>query len=242
MPKPGKHKVYVAIAKGNKLLSGLWRIWSHKQDVYVAIRSLGGTFKTSLHLAGAPNRAFRSAFVTEAQSARFRGPGDRVVRAWQRPSAQVPGGVLLCQIIFPDSTLASYLPKYEVPDGLVRLSPPPERHATYVSIVQTELGIATKGPQFADRPTDVLASWPLPDGSTLWVVVHNARMTESSMGVIERARTDMRERVTAQQLEDSPGAPASELRAFFELNSPDGVARMLDISAEFLRRSAGTPT
>jgi hypothetical protein len=234
--RPKKNAASVAIGDDHGLWSGVWRIWSHKHDVYVAVRSLVGEFKTSLHLAGDPGRAFRSGFVTEAQSAHFRGPGDRVVSATERPSEQVPGGLLICQIIFPDSGLESYSPTYELPKALRRVSRPPNGHVVYVSVVLTAQSVITDGPRFADRPTQVLFSWRLVDGRTLWIVAHDAAMTEENVGVVEAARKAVPASLDPRQLQASADPPPGALRAFLELNSTDGVKRMIDISAAFLRR------
>ncbi len=215
------------------LLSSIWRIWSSGNDVYIAVRSLGGIFKTSLHASG----QYRHAFVNTSEAERFLPPGrDRAVVKWTRPDQQVPGGTLLFQVVIPEPGLASYLPHYALPRDLTRLARPPVNHVIYVSVVETESGTTTEGPKFADQPTEVIASWKADTGTTLWVVAHQARLTEENIAVLVQAREAMRLNISKAILQDRNDATPSELRSFLLLNSPDGVGRVLDISAEFLRR------
>jgi hypothetical protein len=215
------------------LLSSIWRIWSSGNDVYIAVRSLGGIFKTSLHASG----QYRHAFVNTSEAERFLPPGrDRAVLKWTRPDQQVPSGTLLFQVVIPESGLASYLPHYEIPKDLTRLAQPPVNHVTYVSVVETEAGVNTEGPKFADQPTDVIASWAADTGTRLWTVAHQAPLTEENIAVLAQARAAMRLKWNKDILRDRKDEPPSELRSFLLLKSPDGVGRVLDISAEFLRR------
>jgi len=57
----------------------------------------------------------------------------------------------------------------------------------YVSVVETEAGVNTEGPKFADQPTGVIASWEADTGSTLWIVAHEAPLTKENIAVLVNA-------------------------------------------------------
>jgi hypothetical protein len=131
----------------------------------------------------------RHAFATDEAAQRFLQPGrDRATVKWERPNPQVPGGTLLLQIIFPEPGLGAYLTHYELPAGLVWLKPPPEDYVLYVSIVETAAGVVTDGPRFAGRPTLTLSSWPTSSETTVWVVAHDAPLTQDNFRALEDAR------------------------------------------------------
>ncbi|MEU0872611.1 hypothetical protein [Nocardia brasiliensis] len=66
--------------------SGVWRIWSdaksNKSDVYVAIRTLAGYQKWSLHETG----DWRFQWVTEARAEEFTASSDRIIDRWEQPA------------------------------------------------------------------------------------------------------------------------------------------------------------
>ena len=208
-----------------QLLSSVWRIWLHGDDVYVAVRSLAGSFKTSLHRSG----KFRHAFVTDSEAERFRGVGkDRAVHKWSRPAEQIPGGTLLFQIVIPEPGLHLYSAAYKIPAGLVQIDKPPKNHVTYVSTVETDKAVVTTGPVFADQPTRVLASWRTRDDRTIWIVSHAAMLTEDNLRTLDQIRVLLKHRNVTEKVK-APSSYAGEVRGFFLMKSPDGVGRVLDL-------------
>jgi hypothetical protein len=227
----------IAVVDDDRLLSSVWRVWSNGDDVYVAVRSVAGEFKTSLHASG----KFRHAFVTDAASARLRGPDkDRATSKWTRQAEQVPGGTLLMQIIIPGAGLGGYLPKYDFPAELVPLEPCGEDGVIYVSIVQTAPGVQTEGPTFP-APTKALSSWQLPSGSTIWVTAHAAKLLPGNREALNQIKQFARSKAEPTVLVDREGEPPSELRGFVILRASDGVGQVMDLSMEFLR-DAASPT
>lgn len=234
MSKNGQVVRVGVVNNDGRLCSSIWRIWMHRFDLYVAVRSLSGRFKTSLHKSG----KFRHAFVTEEESEKFRGAGgDRAVHKWDRPSEQIAGGTLLFQVIIPEAGLAVYRPTYKLPKGLISLSRPFRDHVIYISAVETAAGVTTAGPRFADRPTTVLASWPIPDGRTLWLVSHDAIITNENLQVLRHIEELLEQSAQVGKLKEALDNDASELRGFFLMNSADGVGRVLDLSVDFHRPS-----
>src|SRR5436309_6742905 len=88
----------VAVLENCKPLSGIWRIWRRNNDVYVAPRSVAGSFKVSLHESG----KFRFRFTSDEKASKFLKEGqDRAVFKWPRPTHDAPI-VILLQILFPE--------------------------------------------------------------------------------------------------------------------------------------------
>jgi len=229
---------FAVVDDASRPLSSIWRVWLHGDDIYAAVRSLAGEFKTSLHVSGRS----RHAFATDEAAQRFLQPGrDRATSRWHRPDPQVPGGTLLLQIIFPEPALGASLSRYELPSGLVRLQPPPKNHVIYVSIVATAAGVKTEGPRFADRPTHTLASWRTPSDTTVWVVAHDALLTEDNLTALDNARRLATAVVDQAILPPRSDEQPSELRGFFILKTSDGVGRIIDHSMEFVRWSGASP-
>jgi hypothetical protein len=225
---------FAVVDDSGRLLSSVWRVWSHGSHVYAAVRGLTGQFKTSLHAGGRS----RHAFVTDAAAERFREPGlDRAVLKWHRPDAQVPGATLLLQILMPEPGLAAYLPRYELPPTLIRLSRPPTNHVIYVSVVETARAVSTEGPRFANHPTAVLTSWRTSDGTVIWIVTHDAPLTEGNLSQLSHIEQLVTAAVDPAVLDDAPGGPPSELRGFLLLDATDGVGRVIDLSMEFVRHA-----
>jgi hypothetical protein len=113
----------VAVLDDNgDLRSAIWRVWSWKNDIYVAARSLASEIKTSIHSSG---RA-RHAFVSPEKASHWRPPGvDRTLDKWrlQPITANCPIRLLL-QIVIPEPDG----PTDRMPEGrepLWRIQPPP---------------------------------------------------------------------------------------------------------------------
>lgn len=233
-----KQVIRLGVLDGQVALSSVWRIWRSKRDIYVAIRSIAGRFKTSLHGSG----LFRHAFVSTDEAARFRAPGlDRAVVKWTRGSNQVPGGTLLFQIIIPGLGLEGRVFNYPPPSNLVTLDRPGPDQSLYVSVVETSPGAVTSGPRMADQPTRTLARWQTEEGSVVWAVSHMSCLLEGCrlyiQQVHDRARLAMRsgDRFAIHDASGDEHEP-SELRGFVLLRPSDNVGQILDLNFEFLRR------
>ena len=223
---------FAVVDDGGHLLSSVWRVWTHNRHIYAAVRNLAGEFKTSLHTSGLS----RHAFVTQEAAQPFLGPGrDRATLKWRRPDPQVPGGTLLLQIIIPEPGLAPSFPGYKIPRALIQLRPPPTNHVIYVSVVETAADVLTQGPRFADRPTQTLVSQRMPEGTTLWVVAHDAALSEDNLKQLDNAKQLAAMAIDPTLLPAKSGDQPSHLRGFFVLAPGDGVGRLIDLSMEFVR-------
>jgi hypothetical protein len=86
--------------------SSVWRAWvsPRRSDVYIAVRSIAGKFKASLHESG----VWRAGFTTQFSSKPggfVLPPGDRAQEKWRRPEEFAPGLTMAFQIVVPESEL-----------------------------------------------------------------------------------------------------------------------------------------
>lgn len=93
-----------AFVKSDGSYSSIWRIWSNKNDIYVAARSIAGDIKISLHESGECHTAFTTQFMKLKESdhpvrAQIRG-SRRKIRKWIRQPIQT-GLFRLFEIIIP---------------------------------------------------------------------------------------------------------------------------------------------
>jgi hypothetical protein len=223
--------VRIGIAEDRKVLSAVWRIWLHGSDLYIASRNIAHTFKTSLHATG----KFRHAFVSDVASQKFRPAGtDRAVSKWDRPAPQAVGGTLLFQVLIPASELRPACHDQPMTPDVVWLPRAPTGAVTYISVL--ELVADASPPQFRGVATTThLASWPTDMESTVWVTAFVAPITAEQAREIDRLRTGLRKQTAGLDLNDQPGEPRSHLRSFGIFRSLDGIGRLVDIDAEFLR-------
>lgn len=117
--------------------SFVWRVWSHKDELYVAPRSLAGEIKTSLHSGGRSRHAF-----TSESSSRFVPDGDRAWFKWNEPSEFVRGARLVLEVVIPSDELTTPAmePSAEEKARIVLVDPAPSGEATILSLVITEPG------------------------------------------------------------------------------------------------------
>jgi hypothetical protein len=90
--------------------SAVWRLWAAdptasgaKSDIYLASRSIGATFKTSLHESG----RWRVGYTRESnlQGVDVVSGGDRKLAEWSRPKEMSPGVTLAYLLVVPSSEL-----------------------------------------------------------------------------------------------------------------------------------------
>ena len=74
-----KREIRFAVGERGDQLSPVWKIWNRKDDVYLTARMSGAFFKISLHRSGVWTVAATQESGIEAK------PGNRRMKAWQRP-------------------------------------------------------------------------------------------------------------------------------------------------------------
>jgi hypothetical protein len=164
-----RRAVRVAVGHDFGRRSNVWRIWTARDEIYVAARSVAGEIKTSLHSSG----LFRHAFTSEAKS-QFVPDGDRAWFKWNEPASSAQGSRLILEIVIPTDELTEPTkePPAEDKAKIVLLDPAPGGEMTVISLVITPPGLEVHGfpaPEM-NPPAALIASWPLPTRGTLWVV------------------------------------------------------------------------
>ena len=102
MPKKKATRFVVGSPQG--LTSSVWRVWTHKNDVYFQAESLGGALKVSLHESGRWQMSFTTEFVKKMQ-AKGQWPAiSRHMSRWLRPT-EISSVTLAFRIIIPTSEL-----------------------------------------------------------------------------------------------------------------------------------------
>jgi hypothetical protein len=121
-------------------------------------------------------------------------------------------------------------------ENVVKLSRPDKDHVINVNIVETTPGASVDGPKFEGiGPTRVLASWTMPNGNTLWVTAHVSELGKFNAENLQRNEVLVKRLIDPAIIKrDKTGAP-SVLRMLVVLSADDGVGKVLDLCAEFLR-------
>lgn len=102
--------------------SSVWRVWSWRNDVYVAWDGFGGTEKISFHAA---NGLCRKAFTREHGAPD--GKLDRATASWHRKATPGPGsgrGTCVLEICFPTDYLSSALEPVRKQVTWLKAAPP----------------------------------------------------------------------------------------------------------------------
>lgn len=159
------------IAAPDGRCSDVWRVWTVKNDVYVAPRTKGGEFKISLHKSGKWRLAFTSDY---AEKMRRLGTwrSERCVEPLDRPVPHALGLTRAVRLYFPDSELRPLVGSRDV--GNVVEIPAASKNSTRV----VDVLFTTRESRFtkSDPPlggslgAKPLVSRPLPNEETLWVV------------------------------------------------------------------------
>jgi hypothetical protein len=164
-----KGAVRVAVGQDFGKRSNVWRIWTTRDEIYVAARSLAGEIKTSLHSSG----LFRHAFTSQSTS-QFVPDGDRAWFKWNEPATSPQGARLILEIVIPTDELTAPTAEPPATDKakIVLLDPAPAGEMTVISSLITDPGVEVHRfpvPE-TNPPAALIAAWPLLTRGTLWVV------------------------------------------------------------------------
>jgi hypothetical protein len=235
----GKHQVVrVAVGFPDGPRSSVWRIWapppaSGKSDVYVAVRSLAGVFKASLHESGVYRSAFTSAFETELGGESHLPKGTRLIDRWPRPSHPGHGTTLAFQILIPTTDLRPMTLLPEDFDQIQWIPTPKDNEIIEIAIVLTAPGVFHSGwPGSRSMGTQLIGSLLLASGETAWVVHRvaadaEAYFTSDLPGLKNRARTNPPTWGSAPTDWTDP-----RMRAIFFLRRSDGGRAFVDAAID----------
>jgi hypothetical protein len=163
--------------------SSVWRLWTHKNEVYISAWALASDVKISLHSSG----IWRDAFTEEhvAKGSPFVAPGrDRAIDKWERPAEFVPGAIKAFVIVIPSSEVTT--PRHPKANSAFRqklggkavvwVPAAPEGYATHFTVLFTrpEATAATLPGWPGQNAVGTRFIWrtELPNGQSVWVVSH----------------------------------------------------------------------
>jgi hypothetical protein len=194
--------------------SSIWRIWTNKNDVYVAVRNVAGEQKFSLHKSG----RWRYAYTSQAAQKRLTEEQDRVLDKWDRPAANDGGLVAALAIEVRAEDVADVDPDDTKPGDVFWIPTPPAGH--YVSI---RISIVTPDTGYSvDVGGHLVAFLGLPD--TRGVAIAYAVLKQEP----ERwANVDSQRREALSRIELSSGIPALRM-AVFAFDEATGLRMVYD--------------
>jgi hypothetical protein len=170
--------------------SGVWRVWAGpgKSDVYMAIRTIAGINKISLHATGACNASLTSQAVKNDPALTERLGGSRHLDQWSRP---MHTGSLLSiplRIRFPESELRTRIGSEEPEKKVVWLPAPPSDHAVDVVCNFTGQVFESGKWPWQDEGGTLLTSAKLQNGEAFWLTALVYRAPQGLRSMIEQQR------------------------------------------------------
>jgi hypothetical protein len=171
MPSRRDNAFRFCVGTPNGPRSAVWRVWNPrgKNDVYVAVRALGGTAKVSLHADGQCNASLTQDFVR-----RHPGVGKRLTRGrhfyqWKRDTFLVRTAQLVMWVAIPASELRVTGHRKDDRD-VVWIPAPPSSASVNVGCVFSRPGFAPGHWPGSDNGARLLANVALPSGEWFHLV------------------------------------------------------------------------
>jgi len=212
----------------------VWRVWTYRSDVYIAARSAASDQKVSLHASGVWRSAFTEAHAQKENSLVGEGD-DRVLDRWNRPAEFAPGWTRAFMVVVP----AREVVPCDVPaksDEIVWIEPLPDGWATIFTVLFAAPGASgSDGRGFAtaegrEHHTEIVATLPLENGETVWVLAHAEEMTEAMDADVERVRAFVMEKAAAAMAKADADPDPHDFRAFGSGYGDDEVRFILDVA------------
>jgi hypothetical protein len=196
--------------------SSAWRVWGmHQGDLYVAVRSLGGVIKASLHRDGRSYLGFTSEYAATA-AARF-GRQGRHWGTWQLPVDRI---AVVFQILVPQRELRHFVGRDN--SKLIWLAPPPVGSIAVISI-------------FVAPPPIELAAETSPSANLVGIVRTQVRSAwvfcANSIDATLR-QTIAAEQAKLRRLPKPSGLKPGTRAVLWESRADDGCRRMLELASE----------
>jgi hypothetical protein len=170
-----KSKLIMRFSIGTEdgLRAGIWRVWTvhKKSDIYIAVRTIAGLYKVSLHETGQCNASMTSQAVLADPSLLQKQGGNRHLDRWQRPPPMKDLLSIPLRLRFPASELRPGVDHLPNDKAINWLPTPPEGHALDVLCIFTGSEFSGTRPWKGDE-TSLLASRRLPNGETFWLISH----------------------------------------------------------------------
>ena len=174
MAKSDEFAIRFAVGAKDGPRSGVWRAWSNlgQSDIYIAIRTIAGLNKVSLHPTGWCSASMTSQEARSNPAALQSQGGTRHLDKWQRPL--LTGNLLSIplRLRFPASELR---PGIDTPSRNTKISwlPSPHGgHAIDVLCIFTSSAYSVGEWPWKSDQGNLLASTRLPNGETFWLISH----------------------------------------------------------------------
>jgi hypothetical protein len=225
-------RVVVGTAPGPR--SGLWRIFTSGDDIYVQHDGMRKDLKTSLHASGVGHHAW-----TDGGAERWVPDGDRYLMKWGEPQEFAPGGRALLGIVLPTDhlTVPEREPELEQREKITLFDPAPPGEATMLTVVLTANDTQLTAPE--KQPSALLAHWPLPRRGRVWIVGTHAPW-EGFQNAVHDALPQMRDQLEAGIGDAIQPGERKEGRAVLWTGLDDaGVPRMVEVGIEWGRPPGG---
>ncbi len=146
---PGKSVRFAVVADDGRR-SETWMVWTSKNklDVYVTPRSIGGTWKVSLHESG----SWQYGFISDDKAAgQVKPGGQRHMDIWQRPPDLGPGLVRACTIVVPDSELRHPPTGWIESKPIVHVAAPGDGYAAVIEVAVLSAASPISGIRFGEQ-------------------------------------------------------------------------------------------
>ncbi len=184
--------------------SSVWRLWGNKKDdIYVAVRSLGGTTKASFHRDGRCQVGFTDKYLVTA-SRRF-AVQSRHREKWRLPSNQA---VRILQVLVPHSELRSFIDRN--PRDVTWWTPPPEGSVAVVSIFLTGQDVKPSLP--SGSSTAIIVGKVRTSTRTAWAIYSHHPLDGALAKLVDVERTKLAREAQAASLPQGTRAVLWESR------------------------------
>lgn len=169
--------------------SGVWRVWANvgKSDVYVAVRTIAGLSKISLHETGACNASMTAQSIAMDSTVLDTLNGTRHLDQWRRPLLTGRLLSIPLRLRFPASELRAGIDS--VPEqNLCWLPPPDDGETCDVVFMFTSTPHDPGDWPWRTTGGTCLASTVLANGETLWLVSKNYTTGQPLVTVLDERK------------------------------------------------------
>jgi len=188
-----------AVGSPESIQSWVWRMWVHRDDVYLGARNALTSFKVSLHQSD----IWRIAFVNELE--RGDEETDRVIFKWERPEEFTPGWTPSIGILISSIEAKRPLEKVKVEDPRIHwFSPSAEGRKLVFKVLFSKPGYSQNDLQRVTIPGDRLVGrLPKRNGEIVWLVLREDGLTPLEIAKIRDVMQKTRIHLRPGSLEDS---------------------------------------
>lgn len=214
----GGKGIRVAVGEAGKR-SGIWRMWTNKNDIYIAARTIAGQQKFSLHQSGRWRYAW-----TELGAAEFGIVDNRAIDRWERPESDHIGWTKSLSIWVRSEDVTEVGGDASTQDVVWVPAPSTGMVAgIHLVVVKADLGEA------ALRGTAVVSVLGMPNGEAVLILASYRNLENHEQVLITAARQKALEALTTEEQFLRLSEPGMRLVVFG--SDPGGVRWVFDTAA-----------